>query len=1633
MPLINRIEIVNYLCEGWEPSMGVASWRPLWPANLIHLCGASTAIQVPNGAGKTSVTTAVLYLLSRDKALKSQFLERCSPAGSVATHIRIEFAVLLDDDVMQRDLMTPDPRECPAQTYVIGVCANRGDDHPHFYRYPGILEDAPAHLRNGTTLQFCSTETLRASVRKIRTGQWGGWDTIAEWRKNVSMFMSAEVVRQNVQFHKDGAGDASATFNRVTPSPGERFDEAYFRQVVAPRLLTNMMGESAEEGERNVEDTILASMNRFTDAKLGVERQAAYLAGREALEVEFRPVIDAGSRIQGAEADFQMRLQGLAVDAAFLTRFTRARDGRMSGVPRPLEELTLTPEVRNCLKSMVLDKSGQVLIDADGMGQLLGMSAGHLNELATRAVTLRGAVPSAPTSSQVIDFRSDIKIPGGVGGNRHSRRFYAESSALELVARRPGASADLAETLQQAFRTAESLVDSNLFRHRHRQLLAQRGDLKAAAREADLARDAAEKEREALERQVKERQENQGAYQDFTAQLSTLPADLHDAPARVPAWLEGEAKVRTDAVSQHAQRVGRLTHGWEELQSVRLELGLTTLPDAITDLKAERETLEQTRARLAARVETARDEYESAAGELSASQAGLSSVAIEHGVLSEHSAAYDSFLAIFGNADPTKVGPPIEEKSRLEKNRKHAEEQQHTKGRELEKLVGLAEGAARFETIFGAVDPRSADPHKALEVLVDTARAVEATFVHHQPMAEALEDHFDRTSMEPSIWLQERDAAYAAATEAVRVAQAAVAELELELSALDDLTLVGNADYAHAHERLRDAGVDATRVRDVILAKGLSNDETLAQLSALGSLLDAPVVTDMAAAEAALIALANEGLDIPLVLRGPLDEALQGPVGHNTPTAASLSFLAGAKSRRMRAIVDPQALEEERQALQLKHSRHQAEAAAAAESAAANNPHTPGYRQAQRALEAVRLDSPAKAKQAKVDLDALELKIVAAKRLVTPESLRCLDSAVQFLNAGAAEALEATRTALEDLVAAISSIDERLAAIAPLLTQEAMIAHGGARKFVIGGGNARLDDLSRQATTLRQQCAELQGRLPGLQNRLTELRSDASSAEAGERAFMSTFQTRLDRLLRAQAFESGGNADFMSSSRTVLAQLEGFRDALNPLRSINYLRAQAFKDHQGHDELTLQRMIGDARGRRDHAATQAQELTAQADGMEADVIWANQAAEALHELAFFLSARRNALAPFEADLKSRETGTSPPEAHASYATAEAVRLALLAWRPGDAFDLMQIAPLRDDIEAIDVSRTAREVADARRMVGRARDKFIEHRDAFCNKAAGSKDGGFAPAEIEAIRAANTPQDMAALSAISARLRAKLEEELAALSELQQTATTTENASIDNLTRLIENCSGNLTIMKSVMTKNPKAGFIINADIISTADIRHLMVELQATIEVRKRDAAARATLMRRHATDATLGADVRRALIERIFMNPSVQFHHTGIWGGDARAVRASMSEGQKAALQMMWLIKESEYHLECTVRRHVGGGVRKKLRSRLHRVLFFDGLFSNLTERSFIDEAFKGLGDPDSNLQLIGLIHNPEYRNNFSIFPSYVVGRRAGRRDVEGERTFVRFDDGRESNTLGLATFMQKRPPTGQGGADVG
>ena len=50
------------------------------------------------------------------------------------------------------------------------------------------------------------------------------------------------------------------------------------------------------------------------------------------------------------------------------------------------------------------------------------------------------------------------------------------------------------------------------------------------------------------------------------------------------------------------------------------------------------------------------------------------------------------------------------------------------------------------------------------------------------------------------------------------------------------------------------------------------------------------------------------------------------------------------------------------------------------------------------------------------------------------------------------------------------------------------------------------------------------------------------------------------------------------------------------------------------------------------------------------------------------------------------------------------------------------------------------------------------------------------------------------------------------------------------------------------------------------------------------------------------------------------------------------------------------------------------------------------------------------------------DWAGSGEIFPTLVVGKKAGWNGSEGEREYVQFEDGRADGSVGLATFMMKK-----------
>lgn len=1629
MAAITRIEFVNFLCEGWQPHMGVPGWRPLWPANTIRLAGQSTAIQVDNGCGKTSATNAILYLLSRDKRLKGPFLERCAPAGAGYTHVRIEFGIRSEEAALQSDLITSDPVEFPGETYVIGVCANRGDeDSLQFYRYPGFLEDALAYSKGDGKILFVNNDTFRTSVKRMNKGEWNRWGTLSEWRKVVSDLISPEVVRQNVAFHLKGGGDASAALKDIKVRPGERFDEAYFRQVIAPQLLGDAMGESALDDERTIEDTITISMNRFIDAKLKVEAKDAHLQQREAAERELQPVLAAADAIHGVQSAYLQRLQDLARDAAYLDRFADGANRPFPGIPRePAQIAGVSGAVKKCLIGMSVDIDGTVVISDSALADLFDQPTGNLNMLADRTTSTRAAVSAHPVSSQLIDFKCNIKFESGHGGRRKATRHYSRDAALELAARRDAGASNLsADTLSESFTLASDALETNPFRYEVRRLNKRKGDAKTAATAKADGANAADKRRLNLESQVKERAENQAAYQEFCQHSPLLPDHIRDQPAETSTWYGEELKRRENAVNAHARKVGELTPNWGLWQKLAGRYGLQSLADRLAELRAEMDELDaayqiSSEARDAA--ERLRDEQRAVA---ETSKSTAETLRRELEALIPLSKADAEFRSIFGDIDLGIVPAPepLREKKLLEDKLTRQAPTLQKQQAKMDEFLRLKPAVVAYRSLFADADPLTVNPQANVTDLIEQLKAAEMSYAHHQPFAEAAEQFAAQSpDLSPQQWIVKTDGLRFGAQQVSLHALAEKRRLQAELDSLERESVVDDAAFVKALAMLSAAGVPFSRVRDEALAGIPDKTRALSLLSAMSSVLSAPVVESAVEAEAAIAALKSGGLSIPIFLRPALRDFLNSTEVTDTVSGAVAGLVAGPVTRRVRALLDPQALEQEKAQLRedIEHEGTR-EGAALTEIEARGN-QTDEYKLALKAKEAALQNSPAKAQAAQVDTDRLQPLLVSAQRLVTDDALAALRDTRHYLRLGGDPALSAVKDIVFQMILERDELIESVAKLEEKTTREALLSIENAVKFHRGGGASRFrlvrDESPRLDTAALGAAEELAVR----EDAFLKAKGDFSGIESQHRRMQTTHPGEARDLEAAVEFENSGELSFMQGRVDEEVRLTLLREVLRPLGQVNFTRAQSYVDHQDQDEAELQERIASAIREREQLTSESQTLHSEVERIDGQLVVAERGARALHELAFFLGSRRLSVAPFLQDLDQREGGPTPPEAHELFARTDELGHRLNAWRPGDGpFDPGLIQSVRGDVEMIDVSSKGIELGQAKRSVNAAKDRFQNVRESFCRNVRGQTHPALSEAEIEAIESATTIEQLRSLVELGGQLRADLEREREEQQELQMSVAETEQSMLDGLARFVTQAKVNLEIMNKTLGRNPNAKFEIETTVIGDDEIRKLLVELRDHIEGAKRDAASRARISRLDRDDSSVKALVRDALAIRIFKEPKVRFRHVGIWNGETRLLTDGLSEGQKAALQMMWLIKESEYVLDRTIRAHLGNGSRKKLLNRSQRILFFDGLFSNLSDRRLIDEAFKGLSNAGANLQLIGLIHAPEYRNNYEIFPTLVIGKKAGWHGSQDEREYVQFEDGRADGSVGLATFMMKK-----------
>ncbi|WP_041492378.1 hypothetical protein [Burkholderia lata] len=960
MSLIARIQYVNFLTysnpdsRDRKPAMRVVEFSPL---------KYSTAINIPNGHGKTNMISALLYLLSRDTKLKGIALPLFTPRRCGApSHIRVQLWDL-QDDLSQTDLNLDegllDPKDLPNKNdhHVFGLCAYQGDE-PRFYYYRGVLEDCPVFDRTeGGYLYHHEAEVQQ--VVKLVGGTWN-ISSVHEWRSLITSHIPSRVLAQQVKFHLAGGGDKSAQLHQVEVDGDESFDQAFFRTVIAQELLisTSEPESDPDDPRENFEDLLYAHFSKMASATIKAEQEQQVIREQEGIVHDLAGLVIAGEKANEGHGEYQRLIANIARDGALVWHFVR-------NDPLPgLLDVRRQPSGRvgEIVPYIVIDKIyGAMILDA-GLEKLTNVEASALNQVSGRQRLLKQEVDQ----TQVIDFACNLDLKTSPKGGGYARKGYTLDTALELVpllrevgtARLAGAT----DTLKQAFAWVENTADTNSYRTIARRLATE---IKQHQEEIRCrASEIVEWEIEVreLSDRITKYDQAKGAYEDL-ATSGHFTSDELNAPELLTDQVKKELRAAEGALSDHDKRVGSLESIFDSHRAfcqknagIPARTRLEELSARATSTRDDRthaeQRLERSKAELA-QLNVSKVEQE---GQYKQNQQQLD-VLLE---LQSHQPAYTKW---FGDTLPHDIDirgnikEITDDEKALAQRREERERFLHTisvlsltvpRYRELfgdadaesidisgalqnistqEKALGARRGAADalhtriqslksfveiFHRIFGNTDPTMLDPGQERADLQKDIALTEA-------VVESLGSQVSRLNLfrdehpgwTAAAWLADMESQRATRLRQIAQYNQQILTAERQLAELMSDPVARPEDVACAHALL-DEAVPFVPLH-IFVESHCPPTVKQQWLTHFSALLFAPVVESIEeAAEAARI-LHDGQFMMPVLIASRLRDVMES----DAPALAlegecAYTWLAGIKTRLVHCLLNPAAVEEER-------------------------------------------------------------------------------------------------------------------------------------------------------------------------------------------------------------------------------------------------------------------------------------------------------------------------------------------------------------------------------------------------------------------------------------------------------------------------------------------------------------------------------------------------------------------------------------------------------------------------------------------------------------------------------------------------------------------------------------------------
>lgn len=1636
MSLISRVEISNYLTEGLE-SNHFANWNPMLTGITLRMECQSSLVNITNGGGKTSMAELLLLLLSRDKGLLKRVRDKSAPKGRGYTHARIEFREVDQNAFREPSLLEMDPENQPGQTRVIGVAlTNDVADSPIFYSYSGTLEDSPCYTLASGVLNNVPDEAFAKRTRSLPGCQWNTFRNTSEWQAHVGDAISMDVVRRNTIYQTKGSDDKNASFFSFKPRAGESYDAAFFKFVIAPDLLTNLLNTFADEDETGIEDTLHTSLSQIVNSEREMARKQENLQRREsAIGVDLKPVVDAGSTASKTQVAMQTSLRTVKKDVALLHYYgSQDSPHAVLGLPRAIDKLMRSaeqdPRIRKAIKGMVIHREDGILILDKTLGELAGIEVKRIGEIADRK-----RIPHASLNSQVIDFACDFdNQTSGTTKGGHYRKGYtrqAVATLLPLCADTSGVTLmGLDDVFQAAFDTAQAQIDTNP------------ASLKIYALESTLAANAAiletlkkqidtlDAEIAGLETQIQGRVDNEAAWNKFQGIAPRLPQVLQNQPRKAKQWLADEVAKISTQITDMSSRKGELKLGWERYERALEEAGLS----GIEGIQFQYTELTAQQKKVGNQLSKARKQADDSAKKLpDLERAAMNAKQLVKDCLAqverlnELKAAYAVFQSYFGEVDPRDIEHPANTLKTTTQKKTDADKALDKASNEFQELINFKAGAARFEDIFGLdCDALTVDPVRDHRSWSEQESLAQQNLLPLEPLMNALEAfRVKYPDQPPSQWIAATDKRRLELEGQSRITLGELDAIKGEIEALDNLSVVDDAAFGRAWAVL---GEGPQRLYAMLQTMEGTPERRIGALSALTGLLSAPVFDTLEDLSAAAAVLEQHDIGIPLLLKQPLLQAI-GAQRDVSGELQVMGFFAGRYSSQARILLDPEFAKEQRSKLVTRHSELTTRKAAIDEELRTVDFRTPEYVVATRAAEAIKTDCETKYAGYEADLKQAQ----AALHLLTPQikadALACLDAQRNYLKKGGEQRKDqlqeecgVLRKRAEDAKAELDIADKRA-------SPDSVNAYLDALRYANEGGAIALETAStrleqanttseistRDLQTHKDTHRELADALELATAQADSFQEDNGPARLEELRHVVEFAQRADDIAFMQGYKSAYET---ASNRS--------KEFIEFQSTVNFDRAAAYYENLDKSDAELVSAAGVKRSDREDKNIQAGALVdanKRITGAEIPSWLALK--KSIHDLAYELGSQAAATKDAHREFATLEEGQYPVASHPLYAALQHVAEKLRAPTDEETTTVTSlISEVQFNIQSINPQSSLDTFNDTRQTFKKAMEDYANKKKDFCEKArleAGTKTAAFNALELDVIER-STPEQISELIALFERLNVSLGKDREDANKAIHAAQTANEEALTQLSSLIRVAQDNLDAMEVVMKRYANGCFKIKVQLASEDLIKEILTDLTSGIKLISANAGEGARALRR-SDEGRIKDFLRETLIDRIFLEPKVNFVHSGIRSTES-PVTEKLSTGQKVALEFMWIVRQAEYEIERGMRKLSSKQAARK-RQETNRVIFVDGIFSTLSDRRIIREAFNGLGNLGGNFQIIGFLHSPTWTNDSSVFPVYHVGKKLT--NSNGESLVAFSESGRSPGTLGFFTSITRphAPPT--------